>query len=83
MMDTNDTVGNVFTGVKLNDSYFKWCDFNIPNECLNCKILPLCQGGCRASKATRMPKCIAYKEIIPQLLIMNVEYLERECKGSS
>lgn len=72
MMDTNDTVGNVFTGVKLNDSYFKWCDFNIPNECLNCKILPLCQGGCRAGHCgLTQNKCFVYKDIINELLLLN------------
>ena len=76
-------VGNVSTGLKEDYLALKWTDVGIDDECKECIYLPLCQGGCRASKATRMPKCIAYKEIIPQLLIMNVEYLERECKGSS
>lgn len=79
----NSVVGNVSTGLKEDYLALKWTDVGIDDECKECIYLPLCQGGCRASKATRMPKCIAYKEIIPQLLIMNVEYLERECKGSS
>jgi len=38
--------GHVKTGYQLNTNYTKWLLSEPPQQCLECKFLPVCQGGC-------------------------------------
>lgn len=64
----NCVIGNVFNGIVNEEIAGKWTDIGIDDDCKACAVLPLCQGGCRTSRVTDMPRCIAFKEIIPDLL---------------
>ena len=46
--DKSEIVGNVKDGLVFNTTYYKWCDPKIAEECVDCAIFPMCQGGCRA-----------------------------------
>ena len=51
-------VGNVFNGVDENSPKFKyWINSKISKKCENCKILPMCQGGCTIAKGTNLDTC--------------------------
>ena len=41
-------VGNIKDGIKMNENLIKWLSFNPihDNECEECKIFPVCYGGC-------------------------------------
>lgn len=39
-------VGNVKIGERLNPEHVKWITLKLPQECVECKKLPLCKGGC-------------------------------------
>lgn len=41
-----NNVGNVKTGVKLNAENLRWLSLDAPEECKQCKSLPICQSGC-------------------------------------
>jgi len=50
MRDKSNCLGNVNQDIELSDKIVKWCNPSLPLECNECVILPLCQGGCRASR---------------------------------
>lgn len=67
--DLKKNIGSVFDGVKLNESYFKWCNNRLVEECEKCIFLPICQGGCMAGHInTNAVKCFLQKEIIDKVL---------------
>lgn len=48
-MKDGDFFGDVFSPIRLNTNFLKWCSTELPSpECSKCKFLPLCQGGCKA-----------------------------------
>lgn len=63
-------IGNVESNLCNQAVIDEWSEPTIDNECSRCVYLPLCQGGCIASKYGNMRKCFIYKEIMPQLLKM-------------
>ena len=71
MMGTSDIVGNVSQGIEINASFNKWSELKLSEECTNCKILPLCQGGCRAGHLGYSDnKCYVYRDVIKELLLL-------------
>ena len=73
--------GNVFTGVEKNDIYNFFCDTEVVmNECKDCAILPICQGGCKINARLYKGKgcCAPSKAIINQLVQLYREDLEKE-----
>ena len=73
--------GDVFTGVVKNDIYHFFCDTEvIMDECNNCAILPICQGGCKINSRLYKGKgcCAPSKSIINQLVQLYREDLEKE-----
>lgn len=43
----NRSVGNVFDGIVLNSHHLKYILPKYSKDCYSCKLLPMCQGGCR------------------------------------
>ena len=39
-------IGNVFSGVNITKDILDWYDGTVRDECRDCDVLPLCQGGC-------------------------------------
>lgn len=65
--DKRAIIGNIFeekykNGVNFNElSYFLWSPFDY-KMCLNCKVLPICMGGCvHCAKQTKNPDCQMWK----------------------
>lgn len=50
MADKSRAVGNVYDGIEKNMPFIEWTTPVLPEKCLECKILPVCQGGCRAGR---------------------------------
>lgn len=48
MKDKSMCIGDIDNGIEHNKYYFKWVTPILPDECIDCIFLPLCQGGCRA-----------------------------------
>lgn len=60
MYSADSIVGSIYSGVDHNSiSYTKWCETTVTDECDDCVMLPLCQGGCRACEITnfKAEKC--------------------------
>ena len=53
----SDIVGNIHDGVTNWDKFNSWVSPAIDNMCVNCKLLPLCQGGCRAAYSRKLSRC--------------------------
>lgn len=67
-------IGNVWEGITNYELSNIWLDETIEEKCQNCVFLPMCQGGCRASRVTKMPQCFSNKKILPDILKWYVEY---------
>lgn len=68
----NNTIGNVFDGVVINETYKKWCNEMLPYEkCNDCSILPICQGGCLSAFVDehRLP-CCTFKPIFSDIVLL-------------
>lgn len=73
--------GDVFTGIQKNDIYNFFCDTEVfMDECNDCAILPICQGGCKINARLYKGKgcCAPSKAIINQLVQLYREDLETE-----
>ena len=65
------SVGNVFTGVCKNDSYYYWVNSEVPERCNSCNLLPVCQGGCAINEGTsNTGSCFIPKSNLEDLLDM-------------
>lgn len=72
--------GNVFTGVEKNEIYNFFCNTEVSmDECNDCAILPICQGGCKINNLLYKGKgcCAPSKAIINQLVRLYREDLEK------
>ena len=71
-------IGDVYEGVKNEILASNWTDIGMDDDCMECVFLPLCQGGCRSSKVTKMPRCYVYKDIVSEILKWNIKHLEKK-----
>ena len=70
--------GNVYDGVEKNDTYdFYVTDKLHDDNCKNCNMLPICQGGCKANRLLYGDKfaCPPSKSIIKKLVKKYYDYL--------
>lgn len=78
--------GSVFNGIDLeSDSYKQFSETIIHDEqCLECPILPICQGGCigRRSLCGDNQKCHKIKQVQKELVLLCFEELSRTGKGN-
>lgn len=55
------SIGSIFSklNINLNKEQCNWLLLNIPDECNECKLLPLCQGGCPSKRLStnNKPAC--------------------------
>lgn len=50
-LNKGNSIGNVETGIIMNEAYFSWDKIGgIESECEKCKLLPICNGGCRCNR---------------------------------
>lgn len=73
-------VGDVWNGVTNREVYDYWTSYELDEYCNDCIYLPMCQGGCRASHHTKMPQCFAHKDIINDLLVWYIDYMDAKKK---
>jgi len=80
-----EDVGDLWTGPVHNKIYKIWCSDIIDyNECLNCVLLPCCQGGCRARyRYDSKPPCVLYKPFYKQVIKYLYEKSIKECSLES
>lgn len=70
--------GNVKTGIINNDIYNFFCNTDLVfDECKECKLLPICQGGCKINAYTYEDEhaCSPIKSILPELIEIYLEKL--------
>lgn len=46
----DEVIGNVSTGLRFNAAFARWTSTDIPDKCLECGYLPICQAGCAAAE---------------------------------
>ena len=46
-----NTIGDVRTGLVMNEELAKWTHPARPDECMNCVYFPICQGGCQGFRS--------------------------------
>ncbi len=53
------TIGSLKEGIKANEEFTTWLLLDTPEQCSNCKSLPLCKGGCPQERLTNgnTPAC--------------------------
>ena len=72
--------GNIKTGIEINDAYNFFCNTNLTyDECKNCSILPICQGGCKINAQFYSGKeaCAPSKAIIKDLILLYREDISK------
>lgn len=72
--------GDVFKGIMLNSNLKKFCDDTFCyEECFECKLLPICQGGCKVKKEFYggHNACIAIKNIVHDLVRVYAQELNK------
>ena len=74
-LDKTKATGSISKGVECNEAYDYFMSINLPNECNECRFLPICQGGCPERRenisATNSP-CNRFKfkvEAISKILV--------------
>lgn len=68
-----NSVGNCRRGVVHNKNLRKWLDDRLAEECVDCKFLPICLGGCKFYRMREDPNlapCVEHKFISDILLEM-------------
>ncbi|MBI4722400.1 MAG: SPASM domain-containing protein [Candidatus Stahlbacteria bacterium] len=66
--------------IKFNENLFHWLSDDVFNEkkCRNCKILPLCMGGCLARKMIAGEReCITFKYSLSKKLILFEQFYHK------
>ena len=69
-------IGDIWRGVTDYETEEVWISTDVDEDCRHCKLMPLCQGGCRSSKFTDMPRCYVNKPVLLKLLKLYVETLQ-------
>lgn len=63
------SIGNVYEGMKMTESDLISClKKTLPEKCNSCKILPMCQGGCKALENTNLGRCRDELSIIDKIM---------------
>ena len=68
--------GNVVTGIEKNEIYNFFCNSDLAfEECKTCKILPICQGGCKINAYIYHDEhaCTPIKSVVNQLVRMYID----------
>ena len=68
-------VGTVWADATEKSLVNLWTTHELDSDCVECVYLPICLGGCRASKCTAMDRCFAFKPVFNDLLILYMDYL--------
>lgn len=71
-----EVVGSVYSGIRFNSAMVKWCSTDVPQECLDCVYLPICQAGCMASAQRKFAygRC-SYIAFISNAVVTAADYL--------
>ncbi len=72
----NQIIGNIWDGIVDQDTFNYWISAELDEQCKDCKYLPICQGGCKASHFNLMPQCFAYKPAFEDILRWYVSRIE-------
>lgn len=78
---TQYSSGNVKTGIIRNDIYNFFCNSELTfEECKTCKILPICQGGCKINAYIYNDEhaCSPIKNIVNNLIRMYIDDIYKE-----
>lgn len=64
-------IGNCSDGLIMNDELSQWLIPNTPQECVGCKYMPICQGGCKGFRSLNNPlvsPCVIEKHFMKTIL---------------
>lgn len=69
-------IGNIWNGIERYENLEKWCDTSLAKECISCKFLPICMGGCQAGfLGYGAETCFSKREFIDDILRERLKYL--------
>ncbi|MBR6850668.1 MAG: radical SAM protein [Lachnospiraceae bacterium] len=70
------TVGTVFGDSLKSDIMNDWATTKIEEKCIDCKLLPMCQGGCQTALHTKNARCkITYDELVKVISLYMEHYI--------
>lgn len=72
--------GDIFTGIQKNEIFNFFCNTEVMyEECKDCSVLPICQGGCKINAKLYHGKeaCVPSKSIIKELILLYKKDLEQ------
>ena len=72
----NQVIGNIYDGITDKKVYDEWTSTKLDPRCVDCKYLPLCNDGCKASMFNNMHRCIPTKNITEELIKWYVSKVE-------
>lgn len=76
-------IGDVKTGESFCPETIKWLSYGLKNECIQCKILPLCMGGCPAHSMQGKQQCFYQATNFKEKLELFYEHHINNLKQSS
>jgi len=68
----NFSCGNIKTGIIKNDIFHFFCSVKPSlEECYDCKLMPICQGGCKINflEYKDIHACVPFKNVITELIL--------------
>lgn len=69
-------IGTIDDGITDTKSYNEWTSTKVHDDCRDCIYLPMCNDGCQSSRYTRMETCFPTKNIINDIILWYVNYLD-------
>lgn len=75
---SQNCIGNCSDGIIHNENLLKWIDCKLSEECVRCRFLPVCQGGCKYyrynSDKCRVSPCLKLKHTIDTNMRLAYDY---------
>lgn len=83
--DESQIIGDVKGGLVYNRCYAKWVEAELNEKCMQCKLLPMCQGGCEASSKLNVSlgRCTVKSYIFSTLSNSLIKLINKESQKNA
>lgn len=74
----DEVIGNIYSGITDKSLEGFWISEQLEKECEDCKLLPMCQGGCKAAYHRALCRCKLSYEDLHKIVELYVEELNKQ-----